>query len=67
MHAQIVGSESAQSARLAAAKVGRREAGSRRIDQHANDRSDSLWADFLAVLSVAIAVVIVIQMILPLG
>jgi hypothetical protein len=63
MHAQIVGRTSAQIARLTAAKVGEREAGRRRIHQHAIDRSNSVWPDFVAVLSVATVVVIVIYMI----
>jgi len=63
MHAQIVGRTGAQMARLTAAKVGESEAGRRRIHQPAIDRSDSFWADFVAVLSIATVVVIVIYMI----
>lgn len=63
MHAQIVGRTSTRIARLTAAKVGESEAGRRRTHQHAIDRSDSFWADFVAVLSIATVVVIVIYMI----
>jgi len=63
MRAQIARRRSGQGARLTAANIGEHEARERRLRPTVMHSSDSLWADFLTMVSVATAVVIVIYMI----